>query len=286
MTKLKNCLLLFLAFFKIGIITFGGGYAMIAIIESELVEKKKWIKKNEFLDVIAIAESTPGPIAINSATFIGYKRGGFFGSLFATLGVVTPSFIIIFAISFVFEKFLSLKYVAYAFKGIQACVAYLILAAGIKMFKGLKKDIFNTVLFSLATAAMITLDILAVGFSSVYYILLGGLIGIAAYIFSFCREKRKRSAALADGKDNALKDENNGGLNLADGAENPTQGNSEIPTESKAQGNSEIPTENKTQGNAASSAQNSAENKADNSAANGRGESCGVRDKLFKEGKD
>ena len=273
MKKLKNCLLLFLAFFKIGIITFGGGYAMIAIIESELVEKKKWIEKNEFLDVIAIAESTPGPIAINSATFIGYKRGGFFGSLFATLGVITPSFIIIFAISFVFEKFLSLKYVAYAFKGIQACVAYLILAAGIKMFKGLKKNVFNTVLFSLATAAMITLDILAVGFSSVYYILLGGLIGIAAYLLSFCREKRKRSETSADG--NALKDGKDGVLNLADGAQLPAQNNAQIT----AQNNARIASENKTENNAA----NPAENDADYVCGGSDG---GVRDKGAKEGKD
>lgn len=182
MQKLKNCLALFVSFFKIGLITFGGGYAMIAIIESELVEKKKWIEKTEFLDVIAIAESTPGPIAINSATFIGYKRGGFWGSFFATLGVVMPSFIIIFAISFFFEKFLSLEYVGYAFKGIQACVAYLILSAGIKMFKGLKKNAFNVVLFGLTVAVMVTLDLLAVSFSSVYYILIGGAVGIVVYL--------------------------------------------------------------------------------------------------------
>lgn len=206
MSKLKNCLALFLAFFKIGLITFGGGYAMIAIIQRELVEKKKWIENDEFLDVIAIAESTPGPIAINSATFIGYKRGGFFGSLFATLGVVMPSFIVIFAISFVFEWFLSLKYVAYAFKGIQACVAYLILAAGIKMFKGLKKSAFNLILFSAATIIMIIFDILAIGFSSVYYILIGGAIGIIVYVISYATEKRdnpdmKKSAEHSDSSD-------------------------------------------------------------------------------------
>jgi len=198
MQKLKNFLALFASFFKIGLITFGGGYAMIAIIESELVEKKKWIEKNEFLDVIAIAESTPGPIAINSATFIGYKRGGFWGSFFATLGVVLPSFIIIFAISFFFEKFLSLEYVGYAFKGIQACVAYLILSAGIKMFKGLKKNAFNIVLFGLTVAVMVTLDILAVSFSSVYYILIGGAVGIVVYLVSFAKDKKSKKAVTAE----------------------------------------------------------------------------------------
>lgn len=198
MQKLKNCLALFVSFFKIGLITFGGGYAMIAIIESELVEKKKWIEKTEFLDVIAIAESTPGPIAINSATFIGYKRGGFWGSFFATLGVVMPSFIIIFAISFFFEKFLSLEYVGYAFKGIQACVAYLILSAGIKMFKGLKKNAFNVVLFGLTVAVMVTLDLLAVSFSSVYYILIGGAVGIVVYLVSFAKDKKSKKAVTAE----------------------------------------------------------------------------------------
>ena len=198
MQKLKNFLALFASFFKIGLITFGGGYAMIAIIESELVEKKKWIERNEFLDVIAIAESTPGPIAINSATFIGYKRGGFWGSFFATLGVVLPSFIIIFAISFFFEKFLSLEYVGYAFKGIQACVAYLILSAGIKMFKGLKKNAFNIVLFGLTVAVMVTLDILAVSFSSVYYILIGGAVGIVVYLVSFAKDKKSKKAVTAE----------------------------------------------------------------------------------------
>lgn len=198
MQKLKNCLALFVSFFKIGLITFGGGYAMIAIIESELVEKKKWIEKTEFLDVIAIAESTPGPIAINSATFIGYKRGGFWGSFFATLGVVMPSFIIIFAISFFFEKFLSLEYVGYAFKGIQACVAYLILSAGIKMFKGLKKNAFNVVLFGLTVAVMVTLDLLAVSFSSVYYILIGGAVGIVVYLVSFAKDKKSEKAVTEE----------------------------------------------------------------------------------------
>ena len=207
MQKLKNCLALFVSFFKIGLITFGGGYAMIAIIESELVEKKKWIEKTEFLDVIAIAESTPGPIAINSATFIGYKRGGFWGSFFATLGVVMPSFIIIFAISFFFEKFLSLEYVGYAFKGIQACVAYLILSAGIKMFKGLKKNAFNVVLFGLTVAVMVTLDLLAVSFSSVYYILIGGAVGIVVYLVSFAKDKKSEKTVTAESTQSSEKSE-------------------------------------------------------------------------------
>lgn len=211
MKKLKNLLVLFAAFFKIGLITFGGGYAMIAIIESELVEKKKWIERDEFLDVIAIAESTPGPIAINSATFIGYKRGGFWGSLFATLGVVMPSFIIIYAISFVFERFLSLTYVAYAFKGIQVCVAYLILSAGIKMFKGVKKTAFNLVLYITAAALMVALDFLAIEFSSVYYILIGGAVGVIAYLITFCKEKPSLEKKVKNGDGQPEDGETKGG---------------------------------------------------------------------------
>ena len=100
MKKLKQLFFLFLTFFKIGLFTFGGGYAMIPIIEREAVDRKNWISKDEFLDILAIAESTPGPLAINSATFVGYKVCGVLGSVFATLGVVLPSFIIIFAIFF------------------------------------------------------------------------------------------------------------------------------------------------------------------------------------------
>ena len=96
---------LFLTFMKIGAITFGGGYAMIAIIENEIVERKKWLEKDELLDIIAVAESTPGPIAINSATFIGYRKTGFFGAMFATLGVVIPSFVIITLVALFLRQF-------------------------------------------------------------------------------------------------------------------------------------------------------------------------------------
>ena len=146
MNKINALLKLFLTMFKIGLFTFGGGYAMVAIIERELVEKKKWIEHEEFMDVIAIAESTPGPIAINSATYIGYKIRGFFGSLFATLGVVLPSFIIIVLISLFYEQFVQIEIVKYAFNGIQACVAFLILSAGLKMFKKLKKTLLRDIL--------------------------------------------------------------------------------------------------------------------------------------------
>lgn len=191
MKKFKTILKLFLVMFKIGLFTFGGGYAMIAIIERELVERKKWIEHDEYLDMVAIAESTPGPIAINSATYIGYKIGGVIGSIFATLGVVLPSFIIIFVISLFFDKFLEFEWVRFAFRGIQACVSYLILSAGIKMFKGLKKSPLNLVLCIVTAGCLITLSLLAVSFSSIFYILIGGVIGLTVYLISYIKARKK-----------------------------------------------------------------------------------------------
>lgn len=172
---------MFLTFLKIGAFTFGGGYAMIAIIEHEIVENKKWINKEGFLDIIALAESTPGPIAINSATYIGYKVGGVLGSAAATLGVVLPSFVIIFAVSLIFDKFLKFKYVDYAFRGIQACVVYLICSAGIKMFRSLEKNTFNILTVCLVVVAMTVITVLSINFSSVYIILICGVLGLGVY---------------------------------------------------------------------------------------------------------
>ena len=111
-------MLLFWEFFKLGLFTFGGGYAMIPQLKDIMITKYQWITDDELLDVIAIAESTPGPIAINLATYIGYKRHKILGSIFATLGVVIPSLIIIYIISLFFKQFMTFKYVKYAFVGI------------------------------------------------------------------------------------------------------------------------------------------------------------------------
>ena len=196
MKKLKNLFLLFLTMFKIGLFTFGGGYAMIAIIERELVERKKWIEHDEFMDIIAIAESSPGPIAINSATYVGYKRGGVLGSFFSTLGVVLPSFIIIFIISLFFDQFLSLTYVNYAFRGIQACVIFLIASAGIKMVKHLKANFFNIFLMSATVILMTAFTLFSVNFSTIFYILIGGGLGVFLYLFSIMRKKLSKSGEI------------------------------------------------------------------------------------------
>ena len=138
--KWKTLWQVFATFFKIGAFTFGGGYAMIPLIQRETVENKKWVTEDDILEIIAIAESTPGPIAINSATFVGYRTCGVLGSAAATLGVVLPSFAIIFAISFVLRQFQELKAVQYAFNGIRAGVMALLCKALWGMYKKNKKN--------------------------------------------------------------------------------------------------------------------------------------------------
>ena len=182
MKKSKLLLNLFFTMLKIGLFTFGGGYAMIALLENEFVSQKKWLDKEEFLDIIAIAESTPGPIAINSSTYIGYKLCGVVGSALASIAVCIPSFVIIYIISLFFDKFLELTYVAYAFKGIQVCVVYLITSAGIKMWKGLKKNAFNITILAATILCMIGFAVFAVKFSAVFYILISGTLGLIAYL--------------------------------------------------------------------------------------------------------
>lgn len=138
--KWKTLWQVFATFFKIGAFTFGGGYAMIPLIQRETVDNHNWVTEDDILEIIAIAESTPGPIAINSATFVGYRTCGVLGSVAATLGVVLPSFIIIFAISFVLRQFQELKAVQYAFHGIRAGVMALLCKALWGMYKRNKKN--------------------------------------------------------------------------------------------------------------------------------------------------
>ena len=191
MGKIKGYLWLFLTMLKIGLFTFGGGYAMIALLENEFVEKKKWLEKDEFLDVTAIAESTPGPIAINAATYMGYKNAGIIGSIIATLGICIPSFVIIYAISLFFDAFLSLTLVEYAFKGIQICVVYLILTAGLKMLKQMKKTVFNMIIISITLICMVVFSLFAVKFSTIFYILISGICGVVVYLLGRIRKEKK-----------------------------------------------------------------------------------------------
>ena len=146
----KGLFSLFLTFLKIGAFTFGGGYAMIPLIEREVAEDKKWITKDEMLDMVAVAESTPGPIAVNAATFVGYRVGGFFGALLATLGVILPSVLIIIGVSFVLDAVRDSKIVADMFRGIRAGVLALVIKALISMYKQSKKSVFAYVVMAAA----------------------------------------------------------------------------------------------------------------------------------------
>ena len=179
---------LFFTFFKIGLFTFGGGYAMIALLEEEFIQRRKWLDKDEFLDMTAIAESTPGPVAINSATYLGYKLAKVPGAATATVAVCLPSFLIIYAISLFFEQFTQLTIIANAFKGIQVCVIYLIFSAGVRMLKALDKSPFATGVLAAVMLVMAGLSLAGVSVSSILLILLSGAAGVAAWLIGRRKE--------------------------------------------------------------------------------------------------
>lgn len=186
--KLKNInLRLLLTFMKVGLFTFGGGYAMISLIDSECVEKRKWITSDELMDVTAIAESTPGPIAINCATYVGYKQAGFSGSLISTFGIVSPSFLIMYIVSMFLDHFMEIALVANAFKGIKVAVGILILDAGIKMFQNMRKHMKKQgkklpFVFALCGfISMLIINIFALNFSTIYLILIAGAFGFVCF---------------------------------------------------------------------------------------------------------
>lgn len=189
--RVKLALTLFLSYFKIGLFTFGGGYAMIALIEREFVVRKKWINEVELYEIIAIAESTPGPIAINCATFVGYKILGFVGSFLATLAVCIPSFAIIYLISVFYDAFMALTAVAYAFEGIKVGIAIMITVAGVNMIKKGKKNAFAVGVFLLTFAAATCIDIFSLDFSTIYIILSGAALGIILQIIRDIVAKKK-----------------------------------------------------------------------------------------------
>ena len=182
---------LFLSFAKIGLFTFGGGYAMIPVIEDICVEKKKWISHDDMMNVIVVAESTPGPIAINCATFAGYQQAGFAGALATTIGIVLPSFAIIFLISLFLDHFLEITLIANAFRGIQIAVGLLILDAGITMIKKMKKKPLPLAIMLVSAIAMLLINFLSLRFSSIALMLIAGVVSLAVYAF---RQKGGKSA--------------------------------------------------------------------------------------------
>ena len=178
MKRWERCLELFGVFFRIGLFTFGGGYAMISLIEHEIGEKRKWIDGDELAELFAIAESTPGPIAVNSATYVGCRRAGVAGGVCATLGVVLPSFIIIYAISLMFERFMALTAVANAFRGIQVAVAFLILRAGLRLVVRMPRRTYSIVACALAGLMILGINLFGWKISTIYLIMAGAAAGI------------------------------------------------------------------------------------------------------------
>ena len=172
---------LFLTFAKIGLFTFGGGYAMISLIENQCVEQKKWITHDEMMNITVIAESTPGPIAINCATFVGYKQAGLLGSLIATLGIVLPSFLIIFAISMFLNQFLEITWIANAFKGIKIAVGLLILDAAITMIRKMQKKWLPLSIMIGSCIAMLLINIFSWNFSSITLMLIAAIISLTIF---------------------------------------------------------------------------------------------------------
>lgn len=190
----KNNILsdLFLVFAKIGAFTFGGGYAMISLIRENCVEKKKWMTHDEMMDVTVIAESTPGPIAINCATYVGYKQAGFAGAIISTLGFILPSFLIIYCISMFLDNFLEITFIANAFKGIKLAVGVLILDAGIEMVKKMQKKPIPKTIMICSLACMFLINLFSLKFSSTSLMLVAGAISLAIFLVQQNKQKNSK----------------------------------------------------------------------------------------------
>lgn len=190
---LFKLLVLFIAFMKIGALTFGGGYAMIPIIEEEVTKKRKWISEMEIMDILAISESTPGPIAVNTATYVGYKVAGVAGGIIATLGLAIPSFVIIFIISFFYQDFMQWSVIAAMFKGLKVGVIILLFSAVLKLKKGVKVNLVGIVLFVTALSLMLVFSFIDTGFKylSLCLILLGIITGIVLTLIGKNKEEQE-----------------------------------------------------------------------------------------------
>ena len=188
--RLKLILQLFIDYFKIGLFTFGGGLSMISLIQKTFVERRKFITDDELLSITAIAESTPGVIAVNTATYIGYKVAGFFGSLFATIGVVLPSFIIILIISYFYDAFIEIKLIQYLISGLAVGVTYLLFRAGFKVYKTYEKNWLGYIIIALSFVTILLFKIFNINFSSIYIILIGGALFLIHYLLT-CKNNVK-----------------------------------------------------------------------------------------------
>ena len=177
---------LFVEFFKIGLFSFGGGYGMLALMQETCVEKNKWLDKEEFMDVVAVAESTPGPIAVNLSTYVGYKHRKLIGAIISTIGVCAPSMIIIGIISVYFENFLQFKIVRYAFTGVRIAVSILLIDIAIRLLKteiaSSPNKKFTISLFTIFAIFLLIQNIIQFSFSSIYLILIAAIIGLMYHV--------------------------------------------------------------------------------------------------------
>ena len=181
---------LFLTFAKIGLFTFGGGYAMIAMIENNCVDRKQWITHDEMMRVTVIAESTPGPIAINCATFTGYKKAGFTGALAATLGMIIPSFVVVYLISMFLDNFLEVTIIANAFKGIKIAVGILILDAAITMINKMHKKKLPRMIMICSAIVMLCINVFAWNFSAISLMLIAAVVSLTIYVLNSAPDQK------------------------------------------------------------------------------------------------
>lgn len=250
--KAKLVLELFLTFFKIGLFTFGGGYAMISIIQDEAINKKKWIDDKELMNIISIAESTPGPVSVNSSTFIGCKMAGFVGSLASTLGLIMPSFIIIYIISLFFDEFMQFELVQNAFAGINVAVGFLVITAGFRLFKKLKRDVYSMTAISITIVLMLVLEFVENDFSPIYLIILGMICGFTLSLIAYLREKKHAKSMTCGGADGALegKPGDNTGSSVENGqaSEASDRALSDSPDEENGKENNEEKNEGREEG--------------------------------------
>ena len=175
---------LFLTFAKIGLFTFGGGYAMISVIDHQCVSRKKWITHEEMAQMTVLAESTPGPIAINCATYTGFQRAGFWGALAATIGMILPSFVIIYLISIFLDRFLEIQWIANAFRGIKVAVGVLILDAALRMLKKAKKRPLSLAILGCSAVAMLLINFFSWNFSTISLLLIAAAVSLTVYLVS------------------------------------------------------------------------------------------------------
>ena len=198
---------MFLVFFKIGLFSFGGGYAMLAMIEHEVVDKRGWLTHGELLDIFAIAESTPGAISINIATFIGTKRAGIIGGVITTVGVVLPAFLVILALSYVLDLVRDNKWVNALFTGVRVGVIVLIVHAALKFLKEMKKKVV-TVLLAVAMFCLAAFTDI-----NVIYLMLGSIgISITAVAWAHVWARRKFLITVSTGTPGYVMDRTRSGV--------------------------------------------------------------------------